>query len=765
MIHQSASGATSKVVLRSLYRSLLRASSPFSQPAYASLIHRSGVAHDWEECIHRLDIKRRAAAADVTKSSSVVSSTSSSFSSNDVNNDDNNKKHDNAPEKSIPKSWAQNLSRSYTDLQQEYELRKDYFDQRFGTDDFDDDDDDDDDDRWETDLVMGTSSHYRHEVQYSISDDPKYILFRQLLREWFTSSSGDNISNNNNETDNGVKSNKWPKEWSPNAEGYYENGKIKQVPLMRFPSQIVSSGGLSIREMIKREFRAPSVEDRLSMELAFAKQQIKDKTSIPIYPSSSYIDTDIRVQTAFLSLMELNRKLAWAESVGFPATSQQQKSNQEERKWKRLVQAAKGVTAFPPLTDISKQSDDIGDINIVDDDDGSNEEPDDKTNNKKNPSTLQCGTYLIAHPLMAGYFAKSVIVLLDHTEEVNSNLAKTEEGGGGGTYGLIINRLALQSEMVESSRGHLDLLRQKWDEEKSKLGEEPMVVQGTSLELATSPKSLSSEQITDIASTSQGTTEFATTKGITQNIQRPISLLQAINADDLPETVVMAFGDAHVRDGGPVNLSLQMIHRKKSDQDDTNEEDEGKQKEGSTSIVGGTMLGTDNDNLLESEEIYFNGDVVQASHDVLKGKSDVDDYSFIIGAACWSPGQLEHEIERGCWLPFRGPPHMAMTGMCEHNDFTIPISENGDGTELAGGTKLSMFPPRPSNTATSSVAGSVGKTASQQQPSLPKERPVGDLWLSVMCALGEGEADLAYMMLNNKNVSNKLGDACDNFDR
>ena len=615
---------------------------------------------------------------------------------------------------------------------------------------------------------MGTSSHYRHEVQYSISDDPKYILFRQLLREWFTSSSGDNLSNNN--TDNGKKSsNKWPKEWSPNAEGYYENGKIKQVPLMRFPSQIVSDGGLSIREMIQREFRAPSVEDRLSMELAFAKQQEdKDKTYIPIvYPSSSYIDTDIRVQTAFLSLMELNRKLAWAESVGFPATSQNQKANQEERKWKRLVQAAKGVSAFPPVVDIAEQSDNkADDINIVDDD-GSSEESDDKTNSKTSSSPLQCGTYLIAHPLMTGYFAKSAIVLLDHTEEVDSSLAKTEEGGSGGTYGLIINRLALQSEMVESSRGHLDLLRQKWEEKKSKLGEEPMVVEGTSLELATSSESLSSERITDNA-TSQDTTQSATIKGTSHNIQRPISLLQAINADDLPETVIMAFGDAHVRDGGPVNLSLQMIHRKKSEQDDTNEkEDEGKQKEESTSTVGGTILGTDNDNLLESEEtIYFNGDVVKASHDVLKGKSDVDDYSFIIGAACWSPGQLEHEIERGCWLPFRGPPQMAMTGMCEHNDITVPISENGNGTEIAGGgTKLSMFPPRPSNSATSSVAGSVGKTASQHHSSQPKERPVGDLWLSVMCALGEGEGELAYMMLKNKNVSNKLGDACDNFDR
>ncbi len=40
------------------------------------------------------------------------------------------------------------------------------------------------------------------------------------------------------------------------------------------------------------------------------------------------------------------------------------------------------------------------------------------------------------------------------------------------------------------------------------------------------------------------------------NILRPISLLQAMNADDLPETVQIAFGDANVREGGPVNSTM-----------------------------------------------------------------------------------------------------------------------------------------------------------------------------------------------------------------
>jgi hypothetical protein len=44
-------------------------------------------------------------------------------------------------------------------------------------------------------------------------------------------------------------------------------------------------------------------------------------------------------------------------------------------------------------------------------------------------SPLKCGTYLIAHPLMTGYFVRSVIVILDHTEEGPGGSSKTKEGG------------------------------------------------------------------------------------------------------------------------------------------------------------------------------------------------------------------------------------------------------------------------------------------------------------------------------------------------
>ena len=64
------------------------------------------------------------------------------------------------------------------------------------------------------------------------------------------------------------------------------------------------------------------------------------------------IDDDVRVQTAFYALMELNRKLAWAERMGFPApttTSTKFTSDQIQRSRRRVIQAAKGVYPLPTI--------------------------------------------------------------------------------------------------------------------------------------------------------------------------------------------------------------------------------------------------------------------------------------------------------------------------------------------------------------------------------------------------------------------------------
>lgn len=760
----------SPFVVRSLYRCLLRSSKPFSPPSpnyavYASLLHRSGISHDWEECIYRLEKKRSKKLQQQRQC------------------------RDNRDNTSIPKSWAMNLTRSYVDLKEDYQLYK----ESLASHDFDSDDDDDDDDYViYDDIPIGTTSPLHD--QYDVDEDPKFVLFRHLLREWFAGDNHNyNIKHHDAKDDDG---NSWPRHWSADEEGYYENGRIKQVPLMRFPSQIMNcNGGLSIRSLIQREFRAPTVEEKYERECK-AKEAAEGTTSseaaaaaadtskVIVYPPSSYIDNPIRLQTAFYTLHELNRKLAWAEKIGVP-TPNHWTATRRSREWKRLVQAAKGVSQFPSSLSID------GKKRFAADDDSSllpltGDEASRTTNDEKKQSyyPLECGTLVIAHPLMTGYFANSVIILLDHTvapSKRNSNdpsSNNTSEGsgsgsdssgsssssssnsnaGGGGTYGLIINRLALQTKTsVESTQSRLEILRQRFEEKKERDLAEILL------------KSNNNDQTTMTKKVTERLTAKCTNNN---NARRPISLLQAVRDENLPETVRLAFGDTPIREGGPVNLCIQMIHRAATEQNDlessSSTENENCNSKGK---IGGTVIpshfGDHKTPLKEMETTLFGGDVMKASYAVLGGVKDADDFSFVIGASCWSPGQLENEIQRGYWLPFCGPSSMAMTGMCDHYD-TKELEQLSRGHDtkdgnLSTGTKLSSFPPRPSNAAKLSVEGSATRGSNNTHQS--GERPVGDLWLSIMCSLSQGEADLAYVMLDSSHVKDDLGDACDNFYR
>ncbi|KAK1740771.1 YqgE/AlgH family protein [Skeletonema marinoi] len=732
-------------VIRSVYRSLLRSSKPFSPPSpnyavYASLLHRSGISHDWEECIYDLEKKR------------------AKLRSRD-GDDSNGKKKKN--ENIIPKSWARNLTRSYADLKEEYQMHKDSL---ASLHDDDDDDDDEEDDDWDEDVPIG--SHHFHEQEYYNADqDPKFILFRHLLREWF--------AGGNDTTKDEAIDNSWPRQWSPDEEGYYENGKIKQVPLMRFPSQIIGDcDGLSVREIIQREFRAVTVEEKYERERCAKANDTSSSTSaaavgaqIEVYPPSSYIDNPIRLQTALYTLQELNRKLLWANKIGLPNPNDC--TTRQAREWKRLVQAAKGVSVYPKEDEKCATANEdppleteTVETKIIDDADStqSNDEPSTPKEDKKSAHPLlDCGTLMIAHPLMTGYFANSVIILLDHTDvrskdksddKKSSSTTTTDEAkSSGGTYGLIVNRLALEANSVESTQSRLEILRQRFEEKKERDLAEVL---------------LQSSDATETSATGPQKTDVVTTKSTGGSARRPISLLQAVQNDDLPETVQLAFGDAPIREGGPVNLSIQMIHRAVVQ----NDLGAGATKEKSKKI-GGTVIPSHfgDENLKEMETTFFGGDVINASYAVLEGVRDADDFSFIIGASCWSPGQLENEIQRGCWLRFCGPSSMAMTGMCDHYDAAelkqLFGSQDEEDKDSAQGAKLSSFPPRPSNAATLSVAGSATRGSNNTQQS--GERPVGDLWLSIMCALSQGEADLAYVMLNSSHVKDDLGDACDNF--
>jgi hypothetical protein len=226
--------------------------------------------------------------------------------------------------------------------------------------------------------------------------------------------------------------------------------------------------------------------------------------------------------------MVLNRKLAWAEKLGLISNDT---SKDAERKRKRLLQAAKNV--FPiPLTSTN-------------------------TNSSPESSPFKCGTYLIAHPLMTGFFARTVIILLDHTASSQDNTKRQDEIGPGGTYGLIINRLSLQPITQEK---RLEILRQKL-EDQERMHE---TNDGSNSENVAKYSS----KLLDI---------MKPTSPVGSALRRPISLTQAIQPNDLPESVQDAFGGSPLREGGPVNLSLQMLHRSCIDSNDNN-------------IIGGTQI-------------------------------------------------------------------------------------------------------------------------------------------------------------------------------
>jgi hypothetical protein len=94
----------------------------------------------------------------------------------------------------------------------------------------------------------------------------------------------------------------------------------------------------------------------------------------------------------------------------------------------------------------------------------------------------------------------------------------------------------------------------------------------------------------------------------------------------------------------------------------------------------------------------------------------IEDVSFFVGASTWSPGQLAAEIAQGYWIPCRGPPEMALDGICEHDE---PTKESG-------------------------------------------KRPLADLWLSMMSACGDDEAKLSHLFHHDHWDEN--GMPCDDFD-
>ena len=95
--------------------------------------------------------------------------------------------------------------------------------------------------------------------------------------------------------------------------------------------------------------------------------------------------------------------------------------------------------------------------------------------------------------------------------------------------------------------------------------------------------------------------------------ERRRTLGEVLSSNCLPKGVKLAFGDCPVRNGGPVNVSIQMLRVT------TPEEEE-------QLCLGGQVLSTQNDNQNISsakdsdKAVYFGGDIVKAAQAVIDGK-------------------------------------------------------------------------------------------------------------------------------------------------
>ena len=169
--------------------------------------------------------------------------------------------------------------------------------------------------------------------------------------------------------------------------------------------------------------------------------------------------------------------------------------------------------------------------------------------NQPPESYLRPGSYLVAHPLLSGYFSRTVIAILDHTDDYN-NTDPTQMAGG--TYGLVVNRPSLIREN-HNNQGH-------------------------------GP--------------------------------RGRTLSEVIRPNCLPRGLHEAFGNNPIREGGPVNLSLQMIYSATSSQEDKLQ-------------IGGVvlpMIASSNEKDTSAADtdhaIYYQGDVIKAAQSVIDNEMD-----------------------------------------------------------------------------------------------------------------------------------------------
>lgn len=667
----------------SLYRCLLRTSKSFSFSPHgkilSSLLHRTGI----EETFHRVPYSSFNTNLPTDKAGREQSKNDNTQIKLDPYDKDSLEQHFFQKSNRVPLNYheAQDLTRGYIELQRIHYLRK-QVESNF--------------------LPLEHAS--QHDPLKQVQQNAN-VLFRTLLKEALS-----HISTNPTTT---------PLKQNSNSGTHPYIDTIS--PLMRFPCQIGTSPtpeystisalindadvqpGNNIHQDSHSEAsnnRNPTLWDIIRRE--FRAEHVQNENLILPSRCFSY---DTRLQVAFMAMKELNQKLTYAHSLGYDT---------------RTINKAHHDILTTTLNDTDHQSTNNASLNSNTKDPKTNTDTpinhlnvNTKRRNRTQaakgvsplsydePSAyLQPGTFLIAHPLLSGYFSNSVICILDHSdgkdeesdneniddddvENLSKSRRKGQDKSTGGTYGLVINRHAIRRR--------------------------PQTFKTSSIR--TSP-----------------TTATSTTL-----------LKEVLRADSLPEGFRTAFGDCVVREGGPVNLSVQMMHTCSPDLEerlqiggrvlspalapnpssDVNDNNRSR-RDGQISALHEINTPAMN----SDHAVFFQGDIIKAAQAVIDGDLKKMDFSFVVGASCWESGQLESEIKRGYWLPASGPMEIAFGGKCHHEDYPYSKSNEEKNDEY-------------------------------------QYKPVDNLWLSMMCAMGDEEGDLAHLMLEDD--YDELGEVCDDF--
>ena len=480
----------SKVITRTLYRSLLRAAKPFASscngPVLCSLLYRIGLDDDQQDVIRYLEeMKNKQTQMDIEEKV-IQSATLSSARENENKSDTTISLKD----VRLSKEEARDLSRTYNELQKmhlDIEKKKiplDYNDM--------------------------------HDFMVDLNDDrpesSHFTLYKQLLRKLFF-----------DDADGVLRQMQFPTQTSSmkaDDKTKKEEKKIEEVECIM---------GQKLVDIIQREFRSPSKNVNNG-----AVSNNYDDTLSKLHTDST------RIETGFLALRELQKKLTWAESMGMHdlfhyhnnrrlQEDLKQKDEEKIKNQARIVRDIKRLPTYPP------------------------------------PSYLQTGALLLAHPMLGGVFNRSIICILQHTEGTKQYPTHDDEihdddedddidavsSQNGGTYGLVINN--------------------------------PLTVG---------------------------------VPGNNPERRRNRTLREVIRHNSLPEGVRVAFGSCPVRNGGPVNLSIQMLRTASPEQED-------KLQIGGTVIP--TVLNEDSDQecvssaMYSDKAIYFGGDIIKAAQAVIDG--------------------------------------------------------------------------------------------------------------------------------------------------